>query len=110
MIPVGFGDVIAVSFAVDGHKVAPCLILKSNLFFPSYSGNREGRGQELAELMVGNGGHKFEDGDVIWKAGKRGPYYAEATRGELPPPRLGGDFAGVLGHGVENAVALASSG
>ena len=35
MIPVGFGDVIAVSFAVDGHKVAPCLILKSNLFFPS---------------------------------------------------------------------------
>ena len=26
-----------------------------------------------------------------------------------PPPRLGGDVAGILGHGVENAIALAPS-
>lgn len=32
-----------------------------------------------------------------------------ATKGKLPPPRLGGDVAGFFGHGVENAVALAPS-
>jgi hypothetical protein len=33
-----------------------------------------------------------------------------ATKGKLPPPRLGGDVARVLGYGVEDAVALASGG
>lgn len=33
-----------------------------------------------------------------------------ATKGKLPPPRLGGDVARVLGYGVEDTVALASGG